>query len=105
VAWFEVPFAGSHNLWIEDDILYAAFYNGGIRIVDLSGELMGDLGQQGREIAWIIPDDPDGYIKNAPFAWGAQPYKGHIFYSDWNSGLWAAKLEPVVPEDTQIQTR
>ena len=105
VAWFEVPFAGSHNFWIEDDILYAAFYNAGVRVVDLSGELMGDLGKQGREIAWIIPFDPDGYRKNAPFTWGAQPYKGHIFYSDWNSGLWAAKLEPVVPEDTQIQTR
>ena len=43
VARFEVPEAGSHNLWIEDDILYAAFYQGGLRVVDLSGELMGDL--------------------------------------------------------------
>ena len=105
VAWFEVPFAGSHNLWIEDDILYAAFYNGGVRVIDLSGELLGDLNRQGREIAWIIPDDPDGYVANAPFTWGAQPYKGHIFYSDWNSGLWAAKLEPIVPKDTKIESR
>lgn len=105
VAWFQVPFAGSHNFWIEDDILYAAFYNAGVRVVDLSGELLGDLNRQGREIAWIVPEDPDGYIPNAPFTWGAQPHKGHIFYSDWNSGLWSAKLEPVVPEDTKIETR
>ncbi len=105
VAWFQVPFAGSHNFWIEDDILYAAFYNGGVRVIDLSGELLGDLNRQGREIAWIVPEDPDGYVANAPFTWGAQPHKGHIFYSDWNSGLWSAKLEPVVPEDAKIESR
>lgn len=105
VAWFKVPLAGSHNYWIDDDILYAAFYNGGVRVVDLSGELLGDLNRQGREIAWIIPEDPNGYISNAPFTWGAQPHKGHIFYSDWNSGLWSAKLKPVVPENTEIETK
>ena len=105
VAWFQVPFAGSHNYWIEDDILYAAFYNGGVRVVDLSGELLGDLNRQGREIAWIVPEDPDGYVPNAPFTWGAQPHKGHIFYSDWNSGLWSAKLRPVVPVNAKIETK
>lgn len=105
VAWFKVPFAGSHNYWVEDDILYAAFYNGGVRVVDISGELLGDLNRQGREIAWIVPEDPDGYVPNAPFTWGAQPHKGHIFYSDWNSGLWSAKLKPVVPENTQVESK
>ncbi|PZX46983.1 Ig-like domain-containing protein [Algoriphagus chordae] len=103
VAWFKVPLAGSHNFWIEDDILYAAFYNGGVRVVDISGELLGDLNRQGREIAWIVPADPDGYVSNAPFTWGAQPHKGHIFYSDWNSGLWSAKLQPVIPENSKIE--
>lgn len=103
VAWFQVPFAGSHNFWIEDDILYAAFYNGGVRVVDLSGELLGDLNRQGREIAWIVPEDPDGYVANAPFTWGVQPHKGHMFYSDWNSGLWSAKLQPIVPEKTKLE--
>lgn len=105
VAWFQVPFAGSHNYWVEDNILYAAFYNGGVRVVDISGELLGDLNRQGREIAWIVPEDPDGYVKNAPFTWGAQPHKGHIFYSDWNSGLWSAKLKPVVPLDEKVESR
>ncbi|MDN5200850.1 Ig-like domain-containing protein [Fulvivirgaceae bacterium BMA10] len=105
IARFEVPGAGSHNYWIEDETLYVAFYNGGVRVVDISGELMGDLYKQGREIAWILPSAADGYIPNSPFTWGAQLYKGHIFYSDWNSGLWAAKLEPEKPENTKIQTK
>ena len=92
VARYQVPEAGSHNLWIENDIMYAAFYNGGLRVVDVSGELMGDLYKQGREIAMYLPTDPDGYISNAPFVWGPQPYKGHIFFTDWNSGLWAVRL-------------
>jgi hypothetical protein len=26
--------------------------------------------------------------------WGAQPHKGHVFFSDTNSGLWAVRLLP-----------
>ena len=94
VARYQVPEAGSHNLWVEDDVLYVAFYNGGLRVVDISGELMGDLYKQGREIAMFVPHDPDGFIANSPFVWGPQPYKGHIFFTDWNTGLWAVKLRP-----------
>lgn len=94
VARYEVPEAGSHNFWIEDDKLYAAFYNGGLRVVDISGELKGNLYYQNREIANFISYDPQGVIANAPFVWGPQPHKGNIFFSDWNSGLWTVKLEP-----------
>jgi hypothetical protein len=93
VARFQVPEAGTHNLWIEGDLLYAAFYNGGLRVVDISGELMGDLYKQGREVAWFLPTHHEGVIPNSPMTWGPQPHKGHIFFSDWNSGLWSAKLE------------
>jgi hypothetical protein len=92
VARYEVPEAGTHNLWIEDDVLYCAYYNAGLRAVDVSGEVLGDLYRQGREIAWFLPDDPEGHVSNAPMAWGPQPHKGHVFFSDWNSGLWAVKL-------------
>jgi hypothetical protein len=33
-------------------------------------------------------------IPNAPMVWGPQPYKGKIFFSDWNSGLWVVELVP-----------
>ncbi|MEO1051633.1 MAG: hypothetical protein AAFX87_13475 [Bacteroidota bacterium] len=107
IARFELPMAGSHNYWVDEETetLYVAFYNGGVRVVDISGELMGDLYRQGREIAWIIPSDPNGYVPNAPFTWGAQLHKGHIFYSDWNSGLWSAKLEPIKPKDTKVESK
>ena len=94
VARYQVPEAGTHNLWIQDDVMYVAYYNGGLRVVDVSGELMGDLYQQGREIALYVPHDPDGFIANAPFVWGPQPYKGHVFFTDWNTGLWAIRLRP-----------
>ena len=105
VARYQVPEAGSHNLWVEDDILYVAYYNGGLRVVDVSGELMGDLYEQGREIASFLPLDPQGYIANAPFVWGAQPYKGHIFFSDWHSGLWAVKLLPKKNPRRSVESR
>ena len=94
VARYQVPEAGSHNYWIEGDILYAAFYNGGLRVVDLSGELMGDLYRQGREIALFLPSHPEGRIRNAAMVWGPQPHKGTIFLADHYSGLWAVRLAP-----------
>ena len=74
--------------------MYVAYYNGGLRVVDVSGELMGDLYKQGREIAMFLPHDPDGFIANAPFVWGPQPYKGNVFFTDWNTGLWAVTVQP-----------
>lgn len=60
----------------------------------MSGELMGDLKAQGREIAVYKSEDPGGYYANQVNVWGPQPYKGHIFFSDMNSGLWSVKLKP-----------
>ncbi len=92
VARYEVPEAGTHNIWVEDDILYVGYYAGGLRVVDVSGELMGDLYRQGREIAYFKSLDPEGFVPNAPLVWGAQPYKGNIFFVDGHSGLWAVRL-------------
>jgi len=94
VARFQVPEAGTHNLWVEGDRLYAAFYNGGLRVIDISGELKGDLYQQGREIARYKAYDASGKVPNAPMTWGPQPHKGHVFFTEFNSGLWSVKLEP-----------
>jgi hypothetical protein len=92
VAEYGVPEAGSHNVWVEDDILYMGYYNGGARVLDVSGELRGDLYKQGREMARFWTGDADGFRPNSPFAWGAQPHNGLIFFNDMNSGLWIMKL-------------
>jgi hypothetical protein len=99
VARYHLEDYGSHDIIVQDDILYQAYYDGGVRLVDVSGELMGNLYDQGREIAVFKSYDPDGYTANAPFVMNAMPWKGKVLFTDFNSGLWAAKLEPkpVVP--------
>ncbi len=93
VARYKVPEAGSHNYWVEDDLLYVGYYNGGLRVVDISGDLMGDLYRQGREVAVFLPTHPESVVKNAPMVWGVQPHKGVLFVADHYSGLWAVALE------------
>jgi hypothetical protein len=92
VATYSVPEAGSHNIWVFDDVLYMGYYNGGGRVLDVSGELRGELYNQGREIARFWSGDPGGYRPNVPFAWGAYPYKGNIYVNDVHGGLWIVKL-------------
>mgnify|MGYP001052889238 FL=1 len=94
-AIYEVPEAGSHNLWVYGDILIAGNYQAGLRVVDISGELLGDIYKQGREIGYYVPYHKDGKIPNAPMVWGAQPYKDYIFFVDMNSGLYCIQLEKI----------
>ena len=92
VAEYPVPEGGAHNMWVENDVMYLGYYSGGGRVVDVSGELRGDLYRQGREIARIYTGDPDGFRPNLAFTWGAQPHNGLIYFNDVNSGLWIVKL-------------
>ena len=92
VARYEVPEGGIHNFWADNDMLVVGDYAGGGRVLDISGELRGNLYEQGREMARIWTGDPDGYRPNLPFAWGAQPANGVIFFNDINSGIWIAKV-------------
>ena len=92
VATYSVPEAGSHNIWVLDDVLYMGYYNGGARILDVSGELRGELYNQGREIGRFWSADPQAFRPNLPFAWGAYPYKGLIYLNDVHGGLWIVKL-------------
>jgi hypothetical protein len=92
VAWYEVPEGGVHNFWAADDMLFVGAYQGASRVLDISGELRGDLYAQGREIARLWTGDPGGFRPNLPFTWGAQPWNGYIYFNDINSGIWIAKL-------------
>jgi hypothetical protein len=97
VAEYAVPEEGAHNMWVENDVMYIGYYGGGARVVDVSGELRGDLYKQGREMARLWTGDLKGFRPNTPFTWGAQPYKGLVYFNDINTGLWVAKL--VDPKD------
>jgi len=94
VARYHLEDFGSHDIIVQDDVLYQAYYEGGVRLVDVSGELLGNLHDQNREIAVFKPYDPTGFTANASFVMNAMPWKGHTLFTDFNSGLWAAKLEP-----------
>ena len=91
-AVYTITEAGSHNHWIQGDTLIAAYYNAGLRIVDISGDLLGDLYRQGREIAFYMSSQTDGHIPNSTNVWGAIPYKGLIYFTDMYSGLYCVKL-------------
>ncbi len=103
VASYRVGDFGVHNYWIdwEEEIMYTAYYQGGLRVLDVSGELLGDLYAQGREIGRFYSDDPEGHIANSPMAWGPQPHKGTIFFTDFHSGLWAVRLKE--PEEDEAK--
>ena len=92
VAEYDVPEEGAHNMWVENDVMYIGYYSGGARAVDVSGELRGNLYRQGREMARLWTGDAKGFRPNIPFAWGAQPHDGLIYFNDIHTGIWATKM-------------
>ncbi len=64
-------------------------------MLDISGELRGELYRLGRELGILKTTDEHTMAPNWPMTWGAQPFNGHLFSSDLNSdsGLWITKLE------------
>lgn len=101
VAQYEAPEGGSHNFWAANDMLYEGYYSGGARVLDISGELRGDLYRQGREIARFWTGDSKGFRPNLPFTWGGQPcsvtcdtpeLNALMYFNDIHSGFWITKL-------------
>ena len=74
---------GTHNFWMDEgrQMLYAAYYNGGVVALDVSGTLSGDLTD--RLIAEIQP----GGAGNT-YTWGVQLSGGSLYAIDMLSGLW-----------------
>jgi hypothetical protein len=98
VAKYEVPEAGAHNIWIddEDETLYLAYYQAGLRALDVSGELRGDLYAQGREIDRYDTSASEGVaLPNVPFAATVMLKDGQIYTVDLNSGLWIHRMVPI----------
>lgn len=82
VATFSVPGAPPHNFWLDEErgILYAAWYEQGVRAIDVSGTLWGELDRQGREVASALVGD--GYR-----IWAPQLHEGLLFAADMNASL------------------
>ena len=106
VASFNVDGAGTHNFSVDEanGVLYAAYYNGGVRAIDVRGDLKScppgqtnfsgqggitrcDLRLMGREIGIGLIDQNRG-----AYVWGVQYTAGAVYASDMVNGIW--KLKP-----------
>jgi hypothetical protein len=83
VASYRMSGAGPHNFWMDEgrQILYAAYYNGGVVAFDVSGTLPVDLAS--RALDTIAPGGP-----NNTSVWGVQLYNGSLYAIDMLSGFW-----------------
>lgn len=81
VAFFHLAGAGTHNFWMDEanQILYAAYYNGGVVAVDVSGTLSGDISSR------MI--DTLSFGAGKTYTWGVQLYNGSLYAIDMLSGL------------------
>jgi hypothetical protein len=94
VAMYSLPGAGTHNFWMDEasGVLYAAYYNGGVRAIDVRGDLGTctaaqrspkgpcDLRLMGREIGVSL--------LGTTFIWGVVHQGTHLYASDMLSGLY-----------------
>ncbi len=107
VAFYTVGGAGAHNFSVDEPngILYAAYYNGGVRALDVRGTLgsctdaqkslpagstvaLCDLRKMGRELGIGLLD------RGTPvYVWGVQYVGGAVYASDMINGIW--KMRPV----------
>ncbi len=92
VASFSVTGITPHNFWMDEarGILYVAWYETGIRALDVSGRLSGELDRQGHEYTALQYDGPGGGCAggSGTCSWAPQLHDGLIYLSDQNSGLW-----------------
>ena len=100
VATFGSGTATPHNFWLDEarDILYVAWNQRGLRAIDVSGELLGRLDTQGREVAAIdycetICFGIGGFFDTTPLSWAPQLHDGLVYVSDMFSGLWILRPE------------
>jgi len=102
VAFYHVDGAGTHNFSVDEanGVLYAAYYNGGVRALDVRGDLAAcsasqqvvdaasgkarcDLRLMGRELAVGLTD-----VGRPVYVWGVQYLGGDVYASDMVNGIW-----------------
>jgi hypothetical protein len=102
VAFFNLPGAGVHNFSADEDrgVLYAAFYNGGVRGLNIRGDLGECASNQqapdGRcDLAKMNRDVAKGPAGVSPvFVWGVHYTGGKLYASDMLNGLWRLSSIP-----------
>jgi len=95
VASFHAAGDSPHNFWLDETrgILYAAWYSNGVYAVDVTGELLGRLDLQGREITNSRYNGStgcgfsSGASTNRTCTWAPQLHNGRLYVSDLDAGL------------------
>ena len=87
VGFIRVAGAGAHNFWMDEarQVLYAAYYNGGVIAVDVSGTLAGDMSQRIIAQSRMAGDET--------YTWGVMLAGNTLYATDMGTGFWA--LDPV----------
>lgn len=102
VAFYRVAGAGTHNFSVDEahGVLYAAYYNAGVRAIDIRGDLGSctdaqrdvnvpahlsrcNLGLMGRELAVGLVE-----LDRPTYVWGVQYLNGVVYASDMLNGIW-----------------
>ena len=97
VAFFSAAGAGTHNFAVDEaaGVVYAAYYNGGVRAFDARGDLGAcpaaqrsadgrcDLAKMGRELGRGLLDR-----ERPVYVWGVVLAGGALYASDMLNGLW-----------------
>jgi len=90
-ATFQTPAVTPHNFWLDETkgVLYLAWYENGLRALDVTGTLMGELDRQGREYFGELYDGAGTGCASADgtCSWAPQLHRGLVFVSDMNNGL------------------
>lgn len=95
VAYFSVASAGTHNFFVDESagVLYAAYYNAGVRALDVRGDLAScaasakdaagrcNLAQSGRLLG-------SGLSAAGTYVWGVDGAVGSVIASDMLHGIW-----------------
>ena len=95
VAYYTLAGAGTHNFSVDEagGTLYAAYYNGGVRALDIRGDLgscaASARGRNGLCNLAAMGRERGHALESGNFIWGVQWVGDRLYASDMLHGLWA----------------
>lgn len=95
VAFYRLASAGTHNFWVDEGagVLYAAYYNAGVRALDVRGDLSscaaGAKDATGRcNLALANRVLGAALTTTSSYVWGVDGASGSVLASDMLRGVW-----------------
>lgn len=98
VAYYTVAGAGTHNFFVDEasQMLFAAYYNGGVRAIDVKGDLSACVAAaraaDGRCNMAIEGREAGKALTTGAYIWGVAPGGTRVFASDMLSGIYGVDV-------------